>query len=55
MRSWSLLLTLLTALPPLAGCGPESAPVEIRPVRTIVVDPKPIDDHRQARAWIQPL
>ncbi|MEA2958692.1 MAG: hypothetical protein QOJ58_4207, partial [Alphaproteobacteria bacterium] len=30
MRSWPLLLTLLVAL---AGCQPESTPVEIRPVR----------------------
>ncbi len=33
----------------LGGCGAETAAVpEIRPVRTIVADPKPIDDDRQA-------
>ncbi|OYU47417.1 MAG: efflux transporter periplasmic adaptor subunit [Rhizobiales bacterium PAR1] len=33
----------------LAGCGQEVAKTpEIRPVRTVVIDPKPIDDDRQA-------
>jgi RND family efflux transporter MFP subunit len=54
MRSCSLLLTLLTALPALAGCQPESASVEIRPVRTIVVDPRPVDDYRQAVGEVKP-
>jgi len=54
MRSWSLLFTLLTVLPALAGCKPESVPVEIRPVRTTVVDPKPVDDHRQAVGEVKP-
>jgi len=48
MRSWPLLFTLLTTAVGLAGCGPESPPVEIRPIRTVVVDPKPIDDDRRA-------
>jgi hypothetical protein len=43
MRSWSLLLTLVLAL---AACKPESASVEVRPVRTVVVNPKPILDDR---------
>src|ERR1700682_115716 len=51
MRSWPLLLTLLVAL---AGCQPESTPVEIRPVRTIVVDPRPLSDDRQAVGEVKP-
>ena len=45
MRSWAILLTFALAL---AGCKPENARVEVRPVRTIVVDPKPVLDGRQA-------
>ena len=45
MRSWSLLLVFVLAL---AGCKPENSHVEVRPVRTIVVDPKPVLDGRQA-------
>jgi len=39
----------------LSACG-ESAPktAEVRPVRTVVVDPKPIDDDRQAIGEIKP-
>ena len=51
MRSWPLLLTLLVAL---AGCQPESTPVEIRPVRTIVVDPRPLSDDRRAVGEVKP-
>ena len=38
----------------LAGCNAESAPVEIRPVRTIVVEPRPIDDGRRAVGEVKP-
>jgi hypothetical protein len=52
MRSWTLLLTLALAL---AGCSkPETARVEIRPVRTVVVDPKPVLDGRQAVGEVKP-
>jgi hypothetical protein len=39
MRSCSISLALVLAL---AGCKPEAASVEFRPVRTVVVDAKPI-------------
>jgi RND family efflux transporter MFP subunit len=51
MRSWGIPLTLVLAL---AACKPESASVEVRPVRTVVVDPKPILDDRQAVGEIKP-
>jgi RND family efflux transporter MFP subunit len=51
MRSWTLLLTLALAL---AGCQPENARVEIRPVRTVLVDPKPVLDGRQAVGEVKP-
>src|SRR6476661_6191421 len=52
MRSWTLLLTLALAL---GGCSnPENARVEIRPVRTVVVDPKPVLDGRQAVGEVKP-
>ena len=51
MRSWALLLTFALAL---AGCTPENARVEVRPVRTIVVDPKPVLDGRQAVGEVKP-
>lgn len=39
----------------LAGCGQEAPKaVEVRPVRTLVVDPKPIADDRQAVGEIKP-
>ena len=39
----------------LAGCGDAKPKVEeVRPVRTVVVDPKPIDDDRQAVGDIRP-
>jgi hypothetical protein len=41
MRSCSISLALVLAL---AGCKPEAASVEFRPVRTVVVDAKPILD-----------
>jgi RND family efflux transporter MFP subunit len=51
MRSCNLLLALVLAL---AGCKPEHSTVEIRPVRTVVVDPKPILDDRQAVGEVKP-
>ena len=51
MRSWTFLLTLALAL---AGCKPENAGLEIRPVRTVVVDPKPVIDDRQAVGEVKP-
>jgi RND family efflux transporter MFP subunit len=51
MRSFSISLALVLAL---AGCKPETASVEVRPVRTVVVDPKPILDHRQAVGEVKP-
>ena len=51
MRSWRLLLPFALAL---AACNQETASVEIRPVRTIVVDPKPIVDNRQAIGEVKP-
>ena len=51
MRSWSLLLVFVLAL---AGCKPENLHVEVRPVRTVVVDPKPVIDGRQAVGEVKP-
>src|ERR1700741_4570266 len=45
MQPRFILLALALVI---AGCTAESASVEIRPVRTIVVEPKPIDDGRRA-------
>jgi RND family efflux transporter MFP subunit len=38
----------------LAGCKPQATSVEVRPVRTVVVDPKPILDDRQAVGDVKP-
>ena len=39
----------------LAGCGDQKSKAEeVRPVRTVVVDPKPIEDDRQATAAAAP-
>jgi RND family efflux transporter MFP subunit len=51
MRACGVLLALGLAL---AGCKPESAAVQIRPVRTVVVDPKPVLDDRQAVGEVKP-
>ena len=51
MRSWGILLILPLVL---AACKPENAHIEVRPVRTVVVDPKPILDDRQAVGEIKP-
>ena len=53
MRPLAILLTL-TLLPALIGCKPENTPIEARPVRTLVVDPKPIGDGRQAIGEVRP-
>lgn len=45
-----LVLVLL-----LSGCKSDTVPkVEIRPVRTVVVDPKPIDDDRESIGEVKP-
>jgi RND family efflux transporter MFP subunit len=51
MRPFILLLMLVLAL---AGCKPEDAPVESRLVRTLVVNPKPIGEDRQAIGEVRP-
>src|SRR5664279_1325028 len=51
MRRCVLLFTLLVVL---AGCKPEDAPVESRPVRSLVVDLKPVGDDRQAVGEVKP-
>src|SRR6185503_14338475 len=59
-ESWAVtrILTVAVASAVLAWVGAckEDAPksVEIRPVRTEVIDPKPIDDDRQAVGEIKP-
>jgi RND family efflux transporter MFP subunit len=46
-RRWAALILAGTAL--LGGCdGPSAKAPETRPVRTVTVDPKPIEDDRQA-------
>jgi RND family efflux transporter MFP subunit len=51
MRSCSLLLTLVLTL---SGCKPEHSTVEIRPVRTVVVAPKPVLEDRRAVGEVKP-
>lgn len=51
MRVWLFLLVMLLVL---TGCKEEQAQVEIRPVRAIMVDPKLIDDGRQAVGEVRP-
>ena len=51
MQSRFIVLALAALV---AGCSRESAPVEIRPVRTIVVEPKPIDHGRRAVGEVRP-
>lgn len=49
------LFATLVAGPLLSGCKDADAPKqEIRPIRTVVVDPKPIEDDRQAVGEIKP-
>lgn len=47
---------VIIAIMALAGCGQETAPkgVEIRPVRSVTVDPKPIADDSRAVGEIKP-
>jgi hypothetical protein len=47
MRPLVILLTL-SLLPAVTGCKSENTSIEARAVRTVVVDPKPIGDERQA-------
>jgi RND family efflux transporter MFP subunit len=51
MRSCGILLGVVLLI---AGCKPEHASVEARPIRTIVVDPQPILDDRQAVGDVKP-
>jgi RND family efflux transporter MFP subunit len=51
MRLFGILLTVALAL---AGCKPEQAALAARPVRTVVVDPKPVLDDRQAVGEVKP-
>ena len=51
MRTWWIVFALGVAL---AGCKPEKAAVEVRPARAVVVNPKPIDDDRQAVGEVKP-
>lgn len=52
MRYLAPLLVLVVLL---SGCKPDAVlKVEIRPVRTVVVDPKPIDDDREAIGEVKP-
>lgn len=51
----SFLLTILVVGVSISGCEePTPAKQEVRPVRTVVVDPKPIEDDRQAVGEIKP-
>src|SRR6185437_9462262 len=52
MRSFAILLTLF--LPVMTGCKSENTSVKARAVRTLVVDPKPIADDRQAIGEVRP-
>ena len=53
-RARSTILAL-SAFAALTGCGQEAPKgAEVRPVRTIVVDPKPIEEDRQAVGEIKP-
>jgi RND family efflux transporter MFP subunit len=51
MRLLGIPLALLTAL---GGCKPENATLDIRSVRTLVVDPKSVADDRQAVGEVKP-
>ena len=50
-RCISLFLTFLMVL---TGCKPEDAPTAIRLVRTLVVNPRPIGEDRQAIGEVKP-
>ena len=51
MRLLAIPLALLVAL---GGCKAEKAAVEVRSARTVVVDPKPVHDDRQAVGEVKP-
>ena len=51
MRLLGIPLALLVAL---GGCKPENSALDVRSVRTLVVDPKPIPDDRQAVGEVKP-
>ena len=51
MRFCTLLLAFVLVL---AGCNPENAPVESRPIRTLVVDLKPVGEDRYVIGEIKP-
>jgi RND family efflux transporter MFP subunit len=53
MRPLAILLTL-SLMPTVTGCQPENASIEVRPVRTVVVKAKPIDDDYQAVGEVRP-
>jgi RND family efflux transporter MFP subunit len=53
MRFLVILLTLSLLLA-VAGCEPERTSTEVRPVRTVVVKARPIDDDRQAVGEVRP-
>jgi RND family efflux transporter MFP subunit len=53
MRSSAIILAL-PLLAAVAGCKPESTAAEQRPVRSVVVIPKPIHDDRQAVGEVKP-
>src|SRR5262249_8470306 len=51
--AYGLIMLGLTV--PIAGCGDASSKVtDIRPVRTIVVEPKPMEDDRRAVGEVRP-
>lgn len=51
----AVLVSLIAAvLLPACGKKPEAARTEFRPVRTVIADPKPIEDDRQAIGEIKP-
>ena len=51
MRSCGIVLTLLLVL---AGCKPETTSVQVRLVRSVVVDPRPVPDDRQVVGEVKP-
>ncbi len=49
-----LVALAVAVLLPACGKKPEAARTEVRPVRTVIADPKPIEDDRQAIGEIKP-
>ena len=55
MKHPAFILFACASLLALPGCKPQTVEKpEIRPVRTVVVDPKPIEDDRQAVGEVKP-